>query len=159
MRSFIQLIKNKKDDIPLLGRYPSDIYDGNQFVQGNPWVLITNALAEYYYSLAKIYETQNEIKITKRSLLFFKQITHDAIKAPGTITAQNDPEQFQLIVASLKLEGDKALQTVKKYSACYADNSCLHFAEQIDAVTGKPTSAKDLTWGYVTVLSAMEARG
>ena len=35
-----------------IGRYPEDVYDGDKFEGGNPWVLTTLAVAEAYYELA-----------------------------------------------------------------------------------------------------------
>ena len=35
-----------------IGRYPEDVYDGNGFGGGNPWVLTTLAVAESYYEMA-----------------------------------------------------------------------------------------------------------
>lgn len=36
-----------------IGRYPEDVYDGDAFQGGNPWVLTTLAVAETYYELAR----------------------------------------------------------------------------------------------------------
>jgi glucoamylase len=35
-----------------IGRYPEDRYDGGVNAGGNPWVLLTAAMAQYYYRLA-----------------------------------------------------------------------------------------------------------
>lgn len=142
----------------LLGRYPSDIYDGKKFVYGNPWVLTTNALAEFYYSLASTYMKQGSIKVTNENILFFKQINENLVNQEGVIVSTVNPKQFNNIINALMAEGDKILQNVKTHSICYKDRSCLHFSEQIDRASGEAVSAKDLTWGYTTVLRAMQAR-
>jgi len=36
-----------------VGRYPEDKYDGTGTSEGNPWVLATLGLAEFYYRLAE----------------------------------------------------------------------------------------------------------
>ncbi|KAJ2539226.1 hypothetical protein EV175_006370 [Coemansia sp. RSA 1933] len=38
-----------------VGRYPEDVYDGVGTSRGNPWSLVTSALAEYHYRLALLY--------------------------------------------------------------------------------------------------------
>ncbi|MGZ3724648.1 MAG: glycoside hydrolase family 15 protein [Pseudobdellovibrio sp.] len=45
---------NKSQPAPAvaIGRYPEDVYDGDAFQGGNPWVLTTLAVAETYYELA-----------------------------------------------------------------------------------------------------------
>lgn len=159
--AFAKLYKinlSQHQQIILIGRYPNDIYDGDQFVYGNPWILITNALAEYYYALANIYLTQKQINITQNNILFFQQIAPHLIQKTQLITVKNNPEQFNAIVDRLINEGDKILQGVKQYSTCYADKTCGHFAEQVDRATGEAMSAKDLTWGYTTLLEAMQTR-
>lgn len=143
---------------PLLGRYPNDIYDGAKFAYGNPWILTTNALAQYYYSLAKLYVKQGQINISYNTLPFFQQLDNHLADKEEVILATDNPKRFNKIINMLVLEGDKLLQTTKRYSACYSDQSCYHFAEQIDRTTGKQTSAKDLTWGYTSVLTALQAR-
>lgn len=143
---------------PLLGRYPNDIYDGNQFTYGNPWILTTNALAEYYYDLAKVFLKHGQIKITTNNLLFFQQLDPQLVTKVGTVSAAKNSKQFNAIVNSLVQEGDKAILAVKGYATCYPDETCYHFSEQVDRTTGKPVSAKDLTWGYASLLSAMQAR-
>ncbi|KAJ2314519.1 hypothetical protein IWW51_000121 [Coemansia sp. RSA 2702] len=35
------------------GRYPEDVYNGDGTSRGNPWSLVTSALAEYHYRLAR----------------------------------------------------------------------------------------------------------
>lgn len=45
---------NKVANFPgvAIGRYPEDVYDGEGFQGGNPWVLTTLAVAETYYEMA-----------------------------------------------------------------------------------------------------------
>lgn len=142
---------------PLIGRYPNDIYDGGAFIYGNPWILTTNALAEYYYALAKIYLRQGWIRVTPTNVYFFRQL-NCMLNQPELITQKDKPEKFDLIIHAMMKTGDDLLLRVKHLSSCYDNGSCLHFAEQADRSTGEPRSAKDLTWGYTTLLRAMQMR-
>lgn len=143
---------------PMLGRYPSDVYDGDQNDYGNPWILTTNALAQYYYALANAYAQQAQIRVTAENKLFFKQIDPGLGEKEGVVTQYGDPGKFYSYLNALIQEGDKTLYRVKQYAVCYTDFSCLHFAEQIDRSSGQQTSAKDLTWNYASLLAAMQAR-
>ncbi|TAK76010.1 MAG: hypothetical protein EPO11_04795 [Gammaproteobacteria bacterium] len=143
---------------PMVGRYPNDIYDGDRFLYGNPWILTTNALAQYYYSLAHFYLKQGKININHENRLFFEQMNLPFARTAKSITVKDNKAQFDAIIDHLIRTGDTLLQTVKKYSVCYSDHTCYHLAEQIDRTSGKQTSAKDLTWGYTSLLSAMETR-
>lgn len=141
-----------------IGRYPSDVFDGNQFIYGNPWILTTSALAQYYYSLAKIYLKQRTINITQENYLFFRQLNLKLSRQNATIRAKENPEQFFTIINRLIKEGDCLLQGLKQYSVCYQDNTCHHFSEQLDRANGRQVGARDLTWSYVSLLSAMHVR-
>lgn len=141
---------------PLMGRYPTDIYDGDQFVRGNPWVLITNALAEYDYRLAALYLKRGEITMTATNRIFF-----DALMGRKHARAQvvkSSSSEYRELIDALIAEGDQLLLTVKKYQQTYPDGSTLHFSEQIDGVRGVPASAPDLSWGYASFLTALQAR-
>ncbi|OGT45318.1 MAG: hypothetical protein A3E83_08630 [Gammaproteobacteria bacterium RIFCSPHIGHO2_12_FULL_41_20] len=149
------LNKAHPEQPPLIGRYPGDRYDGNEFMHGNPWVLTTSAFAEYYYSLAHAYLKLKYINVTPTNLDFFTQL-HLALLANTRYDDNNS--HFNEIISALITEGDRYLLTVKSYQQCHKKTDCLHFSEQIDAITGNPTSAQDLTWGYVSILRAMQAR-
>jgi glucoamylase len=45
-----------------IGRYPEDRYAGTNFDGGNPWVLLTAALAQYYYRVAQEYTKRGSQK-------------------------------------------------------------------------------------------------
>ncbi len=143
---------------PLIGRYPSDKYDGDQFIYGNPWVISTNGLAQYYYELADFYLQQGKIKITQDNKLFFQQLGLPLLQGETTITAKGNKQQFDALINRLIATGDTLLERVKNYSVCYSDHTCYHLAEQIDRNSGQQTSAKDLTWGYTSILTAIQAR-
>ncbi len=159
--TFANLYKINSDyrtHAPLIGRYAGDVYDGDQFVYGNPWILTTNAIAQYYYALARAYQDEGKIVITALNLPFFKQINLHVVEKEGVISYDEKRDLFNMVILTLISEGDRFLKIVKRYSVCYSDKSCLHFAEQIDRNSGEQVSAKDLTWGYASVLTAMQAR-
>ncbi len=142
----------------LIGRYANDMYDGDQSLYGNPWVLTTNALAQYYYALANAYLTRGIIEITPVNLLFFQQVNAELFNHAMTISLKTQPHLFYQAISSLFGMGDEILTVVKQYGTCYSDLSCLHFAEQIDRSNGKAVSANDLSWNYATFLAAMRER-
>lgn len=141
---------------PLMGRYPTDIYDGDQFVHGNPWVLITNALAEYDYRLAAFYLRHGNIDVTATNRIFFEALM--GRKHWRAQVVKSSSSEFRELVDALVAEGDQLLLTVKKYQQTYPDGSTLHFSEQIDRERGVPVSAPDLSWGYASFLTALHAR-
>ncbi len=143
---------------PLLGRYPNDIYDGNQFIYGNPWILTTSALAQYYYLLAQSLLKQGKITITPYNLLFYQQINPHLVEGEEVILLSENPERFHQITNSLILEGDRILKNIRQYGTCETSTSCNHFAEQLDRTSKMPVSAKNLTWGYASLLTAMQSR-
>ncbi len=144
------------DGSTLIGRYPSDYYDGDQFQYGNPWILATNALAEYDYRLALYYTKLGKINVTSTNLSFFQQLDHSLIAAP-TVIAASQPE-FGALISAFIARGDKTLQTVKAYQTTGSDGTRMHFSEQIDKLSGEGVSAPDLSWGYASFITAMEAR-
>lgn len=150
--------KNHPTLPPLLGRYPGDIYDGNHFLGGNPWILTSNLLAQYYYSLANLYLHKKTIHITGENIAFFKQIRPDLVMAEGDVAMTMQPKKFNKIVSALIVEGDRYIQRIKRHQVCYQENDCMHYAEQLTRTGGRQTSARDLTWGYATFISAMKAR-
>jgi glucoamylase len=42
---------NQREGVPgiAIGRYPEDVYSGNGFSGGNPWILTTLAVAEWHF--------------------------------------------------------------------------------------------------------------
>lgn len=148
---------NHSNEPPMLGRYPNDIYDGNKFEYGNPWILTTHALADFYYQLANYYLRTGSIEIESENILFFQQMNLRFIQKPINITNKNK-DQFECVINALLNEGDKILLNAKQYATCEQSSDCYHFSEQIDRTTGAAVSAKDLTWNYVTLLSALKSR-
>lgn len=144
--------------VPLLGRYPHDVYDGDQFAGGNPWVISSAALAQYYYAVANAYILQQHIVIDEENHAFFIQLTGNSNVPLATIDAATDPKKFNALINQLIAVGDDILNNLKQYAVCYEAGDCLHFAEQINRDTGAQTSAQDLTWGYAGLVRAWKER-
>jgi glucoamylase len=53
-----------------IGRYPEDRYGGINFKGGNPWVLLTAALSQYYYKVAQEYLARGSQK--DASIAYYK---------------------------------------------------------------------------------------
>lgn len=140
----------------LIGRYVQDIYDGNQSIYGNPWFLCSAMLASAYYLLAHQLLDDKKILVNSLVMQFLSQITTLKFTENENID-KHHPHFFSLIHALLE-EGDAILALIKKYSLTYPDGSSMHLSEQIDRSTGLQVSARDLSWSYAAVLSALEER-
>ena len=127
---------------PMLGRYPGDIYDGDNDTSGvgHPWALCTGAFAELYYGLANAITTTQTVPFDNLSANFFSQI---GVEASTPLSGA---------VTSLQKAGDAMLFAVIQHS----DN--LELSEQFDRTTGYEKSVSDLTWSYAAFLSAVRAR-
>ncbi len=146
---------------PLIGRYQSDTYDGNQSIYGNPWFLTTNIFAEYYYAVAEDLLLTQTINVTFLSKIFFEQAIPNLSLDENTmpvINQQKNPELFDKIVLGLITSGDNMLRAVKQHSIAYEDGSSLHLSEQLDRRTGTQASAQDLAWSYCSLLTALQRR-
>jgi glucoamylase len=127
---------------PLLGRYPGDVYDGDDNDSGtaHPWALCTANFAELYYNLAAAVRRDVRVPFTAESAGFFAQVGVGEHTAPA-VTAR-------LLVKA----GDAMLQAVVYHS------DHLELSEQFDAATGFEKSVRNLTWSYAAFLSAVRAR-
>jgi len=125
-----------EDGIPgvLYGRYELDGYAG-----GNPWVLISAALATLFYQCAQVLASRI---LGSDELLAWRA----ALNAPG----------LQGISREFLAAGDGVLARIK-YHIDDADDGW-HLYEQIDKTSGKQYNARDLTWSYAEVLNALHER-
>ncbi len=141
---------------PLIGRYESDTYDGNQSLYGNPWFLCSNLLAAIYYAIGKQLLKGKKVSVTFFTQQFFHQV------APLVAFEINDivsPKHasFEALITSLIDQGDAILRSVKKHCLSY-NATPLHMSEQIDRANGDQISARDLSWSYSSLLSATHER-
>lgn len=131
--------KDNKDGIPgnLMGRYPGDSYAG-----GNPWQLLTAVLGKLFYQGASNVAQQNG---------FLKQEDQKAWSELLKVDENASPQEF--VRASISA-GDAIMSRLYKY----VKDGDGHVSEQIDKNNGNQISAKDLTWSFANILSAMQQR-
>lgn len=143
---------------PLIGRYQNDLYDGNQFVYGNPWFLCSNLVAAFYYRTAQKLLAGEKLMVSFLVKQFFSQVAPELSLTIGQVF---EPKMrgFKDFVTALVAQGDAILAAVKARATTYLDGSTLHMSEQINRASGHQVSAPDLSWSYATLLTAMHARG
>ena len=129
-------INNKQLPGILYGRYTRDQYGG-----GNPWLLITAALANLLYraaiSAAHAPPAPDAV---------------DAWRATFGVSFGRGAGGFPVAFVAA---ADSVLRRLRLHVVA-ADND--HLYEQIDKNTGAQYNAKDLTWSYAEMLSALEQR-
>jgi len=133
---------------PATGRYPEDVYNGVNTSFGNPWYLSTAAFAEYFYTVAKDFQIQKTITITNLTQPFWEYYAPTVEAKAGTSITESS-EEFEQLINALTGWGDAYIRTIKHFSG--EDG---HLSEQYDRETGEPRGANDLTWSYVSVLTA-----
>merc|ERR1712166_1682805 len=125
----------------LIGRY-----DGDHYAGGNPWHLLAASLAQLLYRGAV--ETLNA----------HLGLSNNTVVDPSwyaLVGATSEASLGQLAHA-MAGAGDGVMARLKKH--VNGDSGNLHCSEQLDRNSGVPLSAKDLTWSYANVLSAIHAR-
>lgn len=135
---------------PPTGRYPEDVYNGVDTSFGNPWFLSCASFAEYFYNAAKGFKDQGSITITEQTSPFWKYYA-SGVHAEGTVT--KDSEHFDHLIDALTGWGDAYIRTIKHFAG--EDG---HLSEQFDKDSGVLRGATDLTWSYVSLLTAAFAR-
>lgn len=147
---------NQRQNVPgvAIGRYPEDIYSGNGFAGGNPWVLATAAVAEYHYLLANRVAKSGTVMVSPALVKLLSPKMQKQVKNWKLVaTPATNQEHTMLIVQDLKEQGDQYLARIKYHTP---DNGSM--AEQMDRHSGFMTSAGDLTWSYAAFLTANWAR-
>ncbi|MFI5346958.1 MAG: glycoside hydrolase family 15 protein [Elusimicrobiota bacterium] len=132
-----------------IGRYPEDSYFG-----GNPWPLLTAAFAQLDYMAAAEFRRAGHISIEAEDLSFFRGLVPNRANDihEGMTLGSTDP-LFAEVMDGLRHDGDTYLSEVRAHA-----NPDGSLSEQIDKNSGVMMSAKDLTWNYASVLSALQAR-
>ncbi len=139
---------NQNSEGIAIGRYPEDRYDGiHSDGFGNPWFLITQGFSEYFYRMAKKYQTDGRIEINLVNLKFFEWLGLTQA-SPRTIeeTSPEFAEMLQKIVA----KGDAFMAKTLRHMN-QTDGS---MSEQFSRETGVMQGANDLTWSYASFLGA-----
>lgn len=120
-----------------MGRYPGDSYAG-----GNPWQLLTAVLAKTFYQGANLLMKSNGYEDLED-----KAAWSDLLKIPEGASL------YEHVNAAIGA-GDAVMYRLYQH----VKNDGGHIAEQIDRNNGVQKSAKDLTWSYANILSAMKER-
>ncbi|KAM3431569.1 hypothetical protein NHJ13734_007260 [Beauveria thailandica] len=127
-----------------IGRYSEDVY-----YNGNPWYLATLAAAEQLYDALHIWNKEGSITVTSTSRAFFSDFVSDI--SAGTYAS--DSSTFTSIVEAVTGYADDFVAIVAKYTPSGGS-----LAEQFDKNNGSPLSARDLTWSYASLLTAIDRR-
>jgi len=124
-----------------LGRYPNDTYSGTSTTGlGNPWILATNALGEYYYRHALAVMTKP-----------VSQFQHEHYQK--LLGEKYSPDRKTLAKA-LGSQADGQLNRIRQHVA----QDKFHLGEQLNRQNGMQQGANDLTWSYGTILAALSVR-
>lgn len=136
-----------------LGRYPEDIYDGYATSEGNPWFLATASASEIVYKLIyKLNANQENLIIDQLNKDFFEEFI-DVVDQSSTITIIYGSETYLSLMDRLMRYSDSFLQVVKDH----VDHQG-HMSEQFNKYTGFMQGARELTWSYSAVWSAIRWR-
>eukprot|EP01064_Diplonema_japonicum_P019245 TRINITY_DN2793_c0_g1_i2.p1 TRINITY_DN2793_c0_g1~~TRINITY_DN2793_c0_g1_i2.p1 ORF type:complete len:514 (+),score=174.76 TRINITY_DN2793_c0_g1_i2:80-1543(+) len=135
--------KDTKNGVPgvLIGRYPNDKYGG-----GNPWQLLSTAMAELYYKVAHGVGAHNAYQGTAREMPF----KTEEFRGWREHLKADTPAQ---LIASAKAAGDSIMTRVHYH---VQGNGVVY--EQIDKNDGHQLSAFGLTWSYANILNALHMR-
>jgi glucoamylase len=126
----------------LYGRYPGDTYAG-----GNPWVLTTAALAQLLFRAGTEILLAGGTAVPSSDVL---ALWADALNQDeGSL-----PTEAVALANVFATAGDSVLLRLRSHVTARE----FHLDEQIDRDSGEQMSAKDLTWSYAEVLSAMHQR-
>jgi len=120
----------------LYGRYEGDSYAG-----GNPWILLSSALAELLYRGASEMRTASFV-------------TDDDVSTWISVLGLDTSSSKSDVADAMAGAGDGVLLRVRKH----VESAGFHLSEQLDRATGDLKSANDLTWSYAATLKAMDAR-
>jgi glucoamylase len=133
-----------------IGRYPEDHYDGySTSGLGNPWVLLTDAFAQFYYRAANRFSNANQIAMTDKNVGFFNALLPSAHFSSGQIVRASD-NLFGQITTALRQQGDAYLNCTK-----YHTGSDGALAEEMNRYNGYMQGAANLTWSDDSLLEAV----
>jgi glucoamylase len=138
---------NHDTDIPLLGRYANDKYNGVDLGLGNPWILATFSFAEMIYQIAVEFLEKKSIVIDRTSLLFYHNVLRLSVKS-GVLHDSNC--DFHYIISNLTYQGDRYMERVVGITT--------EFSEQLHRDIAVPQGARDLTWSYSSFVTAFNTR-
>lgn len=138
-----------------LGRYPEDRYNGySTGGEGNPWVLLTNALAEFYYRVARSLRSRGEIRFSDVNFPFYQTLLSGwgSGYGPGRVLKSGEAD-FEKLLSKLHDAGDDILRRTQYHTPEHG-----YLAEQMNRHTGFMQGADNLTWSEASMLTAIWAR-
>jgi glucoamylase len=127
-----------------VGRYAED-----EYYNGNPWYLTTLAAGEQLYAATSQWDRQGSITVDSVSLPFFQ----DLVSSVAAGTYAEGSSTYESIVDAVLNYADGYIAIVQKHTPASGALS-----EQFDRNSGKPLSARDLTWSYAAFLTATKRR-
>jgi glucoamylase len=127
----------------LIGRY-----DGDHYAGGNPWHLLTASLGQLLYRGATE-SMKVHLGLSNNTSIQGEDSWRTMLAVPQEVNAA-------ALAEAMAGAGDGVMTRLKKHVS--GSNNNLHCSEQLDRNTGVPLSAKDLTWSYANVLTAINAR-
>ncbi|KAJ1735303.1 hypothetical protein LPJ61_000616 [Coemansia biformis] len=147
-----------------VGRYPEDVYNGDGVSVGNPWSLITSAIAEYHYILALQFAAAGQARIDPglARLVAWTRAFHgpevsgfaDALADVHTGSLlHSGRDEFRGLLHYLLASGDLYMARVCRHTA---DDHTMY--EQWSRYTGYGRGAIHLTWSYAAHSSAQRQR-
>jgi len=140
---------------PGIGRYSEDMYNGYDAAHGgNPWMLLTAAMAETLYLTSTRYRWDGRFRVTTLNLPFFRYITKDRLQFHAAELVRQGEKKFHKVLKALVQMGDWFMERVKEQVKGDGE----HLSEQWNRETGEQQGAEDLTWSYAAFVSAYRAR-
>ncbi|KAJ2258184.1 hypothetical protein GGI13_000670 [Coemansia sp. RSA 455] len=142
-----------------VGRYPEDVYNGVGTSLGNPWSLVTSALAEYHYRLALAYADSGYfvvgpelVALLNWTAPYIRDSTEEIYSLQAKLVSKGDRE-FRGLLSYLLAAGDLYMARVARHTG--RDHT---MNEQWNMYTGYGRGAIHLTWSYAAHTSAARAR-
>lgn len=154
MKVFQELYPINQKGFPgiLIGRYFEDHWDGfTRNKVANPWNLATHGMGELHYRVARELKKKQSIKISEGNFAFFHRVTKSPLIVGETLTARD--ARFKILVERLIGAGDDFLFRTALHAG---EGGSL--SEQVHLIDGTQTGPNDLTWSYVSLLSALQER-
>jgi glucoamylase len=147
LNTYLALVKSFKKVYPIndkyegtaIGRYPEDQYYG-----GNPWFLLTNAMAEYLNRLQGILASRGAIEVSLENREFYNTRLAGNLDKGDVISGARLSE----LLKNLSNESDGYLKRVKLHMGPTG-----RMDEQLDKYSGFMKGARDLTWSYASFIT------
>ena len=129
---------------PAIGRNPGDDYYG-----GNAFFFLTAAFAEHSFHIAEnLAHQKGELIADKEHLALLSHVLQRPVKKDEKFILPD-----QVLAEAFAREGDAFLKTM--LDVIPSDGM---MAEQMDKKDGSPASARDLSWSYASLLTAILQR-